>query len=99
MELLIGLAIVALLFAPFVLVVFSRRAAGRRKLLWLGIMIAGYIAGEIAAGLYARGRVNPLHPDSPESFVAMLIELSATITLVWLAYAGFWFTTRRREST
>ena len=29
--------------------------------------------------------------------VAMLIELSLTITLVWLAYAGFLLNTRRRK--
>lgn len=98
LALLIWVAILALLLAPGVAIITSKRATAKRKLLWVGIMLAGYVTGEVIAGLYARGRVNPLHPESPESFVAMVIEISLTITLVWVAYAGFLFHTRQRKA-
>ena len=95
--LLIWIPVVALLLAPVVAVVLSKRARPMRKMVWLVVMFAAFVVGELIAGLYARERVNPLHPEFSELLTAMLIELSATITLVWLAYAGFWLTTRQRR--
>ena len=95
--LLVWIPILAALLAPGVAIVFSKRAKVSRKLLWLGIMIAGYLLGEVLAGLYARGRINPMNPDFSEVLTAMVIELSATIALVWLAYVGFRLHTRERK--
>lgn len=88
----------AAILAPVVLIIFSKRATARRKALWLGLMVAGYIVGEVAAGMYARGRVNPMNPEFADLLAAMVIELSSTITLVWLAYIGFLLHTRRRKA-
>ena len=95
--LLVWIPILAALLAPGVAIVFSKRATVSRKLLWLGIMVAGYLLGEVLAGLYARGHINPMNPEFSEMLKAMVIELSATIALVWLAYVGFRLHTRERK--
>lgn len=99
MEILIWIVMLAVLLAPALAVIFSKRATAARKWLWIGIMVVGYLVAEFLAGQYAKGHVNPLNPDMMEIIKAMTIELASTIVLMWLAYAGFWLHTRPRKVT
>lgn len=88
-----------LYFTPVIVVAFSARVSGKRKLAWIGLTLAcNVIASGYVIYLYY-STSSPQNLTRPDKFTMvqwMLIVLHNGYWLAWLALIAFFIATRRR---